>query len=57
MADSNNDPSQNTQAFQAWVDQQTPTTAAPTRSNLPLIVGGVAVLLVLLALIIWLLAS
>jgi hypothetical protein len=46
MSDETQDPSGNTQAFRAFVQRDEP---APTRSNLPLIIGGaVAVLVILL---------
>jgi hypothetical protein len=47
MSDELQDPSGNTQAFRAFVQRDEP--AAPTRSNLPLIIGGaVAVLVIVL---------
>ena len=47
MSDEYQDPSGNTQAFRAFAQRDEP--AQPTRSNLPLIIGGaVAVLVILL---------
>ena len=51
MPEEHNDPSANTQAFQAWVDQ-TGGQPEPARSKLPLIVGlVVAALVVILVLV------
>jgi hypothetical protein len=54
MSDNSVDPSGNTEAFRAFT-QSTPQEPA-TASKTPLIVGGVAVAVVLIALIIWLVA-
>ena len=47
-----NDPSANTQAFQAWVDQQP--AATPARSKTPLLIGIAIAALIVLALLLWL---
>jgi hypothetical protein len=44
MSDANQDPAGNTQAFRAFVQRDEP---APARSNLPLIIGGVAAVIVI----------
>jgi len=51
MPEEHSDPSANTQAFQAWVDQRT-TEPEPARSKLPLIIGvAAAVVVVVVALV------
>ncbi|HEX5540342.1 MAG TPA: hypothetical protein VFX60_02070 [Micromonospora sp.] len=52
MADQQIDPSGNTQAFRAFVAAEEE--ASATAGKLPLIIGGVAVAVVVLALIVWL---
>jgi hypothetical protein len=52
VPDDVNDPSANTQAFQAWVDQQP--AAAPQRSRAPLVIGIVIAAVIVLALLLWL---
>ena len=47
-----NDPSANTQAFQAWVNQQP--AAEPVRSKAPLVIGVVIAVLIVLGLLLWL---
>ncbi len=46
------DPSANTQAFQAWVDQQP--AAAPAKSNAPTVIGIVIAAVIVLGLLLWL---
>ncbi|MEU8814378.1 hypothetical protein [Actinoplanes sp. NPDC048796] len=55
MSDNRVDPSGNTEAFRAFTDQTPQQQPAPA-SKTPLIIGGVAVAVVLIALIIWLVA-
>jgi hypothetical protein len=55
MSDNSVDPSGNTEAFRAFT-QATPQ-EAPAASKTPLIIGGAAVAVVLIALIIWLAVS
>ena len=55
MPDNTVDPSGNTEAFRAFT-QSTPQEPPAPASKTPLIIGGVAVALVLLALIVWLVA-
>jgi hypothetical protein len=55
VPDDVNDPSANTQAFQAWVDQQP--AAEPARSRTPLVIGiaiAAGVVVIVLALLLWL---
>lgn len=52
MPEDANDPSANTQAFQAWVDQQ-PAAAAP-KSKAPTVIGVVIVTVIVLGLLLWL---
>jgi antibiotic biosynthesis monooxygenase (ABM) superfamily enzyme len=47
-----NDPSSNTQAFQAWVNQTQP--AEPARSKTPMVIGIVIAVVIVLALLLWL---
>ena len=47
-----NDPSANTQAFQAWVNQQP--AAEPVRSRTPMVIGIVIAALIVLGLLLWL---
>ena len=54
MSDHNVDPSGNTEAFRAFT-QSTPQDSASANKT-PLIIGGVAVAVVLIALIVWLVA-
>ena len=51
VPDDVNDPSANTQAFQAWVDQ-TPA-AEPARSKTPLLIGLAIAALIVLGLLLW----
>jgi hypothetical protein len=57
MSDNRVDPSGNTEAFRAFTQDaaQQPQQPAPA-SKTPLIIGGVAVVVVLIALIIWFVA-
>ena len=48
------DPSANTQAFQAWVDQGHAQPAEPARSKLPLIIGIAVAAVVIIALLLFL---
>jgi len=52
VPDDVNDPSANTQAFQAWVDQQP--AAEPARSKTPLLIGIAVAAVIVLALLLWL---
>ena len=52
VPDDVNDPSANTQAFQAWVNQ--PPAAEPARSRTPLVIGIAIAALIVLALLLWL---
>jgi len=47
-----NDPSANTQAFQAWVNQQQPAEPAPSKT--PMIIGIVIAAVIVLGLLLWL---
>lgn len=47
-----NDPSANTQAFQAWVNQ--PPATEPVRSKAPFVIGVVIAAVIVLALLLWL---
>jgi hypothetical protein len=47
-----NDPSANTQAFQAWVNQQPAT--EPARSKAPLAIGIAVAVVIVLGLLLWL---
>ena len=49
MPEDQTDPSANTQAFQAWVNQTQP--EEPARSKAPLVVGLVVALVVVVALV------
>lgn len=55
MSDNSVDPSGNTEAFRAFT-QNAPQEPAAAANKTPLIVGGVAVAVVLIALIVWLVA-
>lgn len=55
MSDNSVDPSGNTEAFRAFT-QNAPQEPAAASSKTPLLVGGVAVAVVLIALIVWLVA-
>jgi hypothetical protein len=52
VPDNMNDPSANTQAFQAWIDQQP--AAEPARSKTPLLIGIAVAALIVVALLLWL---
>jgi hypothetical protein len=52
VPDDVNDPSANTQAFQAWIDQQP--AAEPARSKTPLLIGIAIAAVIVLALLLWL---
>ena len=52
MPEDVNDPSANTQAFQAWVDQSP--AAEPARSKTPLLIGIAIAALIVLGLLLWL---
>jgi hypothetical protein len=52
MPEDANDPSANTQAFQAWVDQQP--AAAPAKSHAPTVIGIVIAAVIVLGLLLWL---
>jgi hypothetical protein len=52
MPDNTVDPSGNTEAFRAFT--HAPEESAPTSSRTPLIIGGVAVAIVVIALLAWL---
>jgi len=52
VPDDVNDPSANTQAFQAWVDQSP--AAEPARSKTPLLIGIAIAALIVLGLLLWL---
>jgi hypothetical protein len=52
MPEDVNDPSANTQAFQAWVNQQP--AAAPAKSKTPMVIGIVIAAVIVLALLLWL---
>ena len=52
MPDDVNDPSANTQAFQAWVNQSP--AAEPARSKAPLVIGIAIAAVIVLALLLWL---
>jgi antibiotic biosynthesis monooxygenase (ABM) superfamily enzyme len=53
MPEAIDDPSANTQAFQAWVDKQTGP-PEPARSKVPLIVGVAVAAVIVVALVAWL---
>jgi hypothetical protein len=53
MPEAIDDPSGNTQAFQAWVDKQT-SQPEPARSKVPLIVGVAIAGAIVVALVTWL---
>jgi hypothetical protein len=55
MSDNSADPSGNTQAFRAFT--QAAPEEAPAASRTPLIIGAAAVVVLLLALIVWLAVS
>ncbi|MEV4349544.1 hypothetical protein AB0J83_34215 [Actinoplanes sp. NPDC049596] len=55
MSDNRVDPSGNTEAFRAFT-KDTPQEQPAAASKTPLIIGGVAVAVVLIALIVWLVA-
>ena len=52
MPEDVNDPSANTQAFQAWVNQQP--AAEPVRSKAPLAIGIAIAVVIVLGLLLWL---
>jgi hypothetical protein len=52
VPDDVNDPSANTQAFQAWVNQQP--AAEPAPSKTPLLIGIAVAAVIVLALLLWL---
>ncbi|MBM2621158.1 hypothetical protein JIG36_37220 [Actinoplanes sp. LDG1-06] len=54
MSDNSVDPSGNTEAFRAFTQNEPQESATATRT--PLLIGGAAVAVVLIALIIWLVA-
>lgn len=54
MAENYTDPSGNTAQFRAFVDTPEAAPAASAPSRLPLIVGGVAAAVVVIALVAWL---
>jgi hypothetical protein len=55
MSEEYNDPSANTQAFQAWVDRQSATAQAPSTRSKPLLIAVAVVALIVLAVVIYLL--
>jgi hypothetical protein len=54
MSEEYQDPSANTQAFQAWVDQQAAAPPPVERSRTPLFVGVAVLAVVVIALVIFL---